>query len=642
MKRHALALLVHPYKNILVGEDAFRSAINGFCRKFLEIATAYQNVPLNLVLPAHMLNNADPLLLSSLREVQKRDRLEWLSPGYTEPFLSFSPQWLTGANIRSGMDTFGELLASKPSGYAPPFSNWEPSCIDTLRDCGIQYVVLSRAVLPLEAQDYCGYWMTEQNGSTMVVFPAHVLHHFSAPANIQDWIEGALRRDPSDESVTKLVTIEYLIPLISEESLDPYQWLWSLVKALDGLLLRYQAIRLGEFTALAQPLGLQYIQPQLAITRSEDTTIPFFSNYLHTFEQVGIIQRKMMDIADTLAPIRAQKDVAGFIKQLFFIQDINRFLPAKSGGFTQVRDRLWTYAKMIDIETQLHGREGARGGQVRIADILRNGTKSIVLSNRSIAAYIDHKNGGNIYELDFRDRLANCCACYNAQTHTPPRILVAGKSCASFVDHFLDKDCQRADFLDRSAAQRDDFPRAPFEYKIKKTTTGVKAILARQGVVTVDAKSYPLSIEKVFGLEGDASALSFAYQLSNHTLTSYAFRFAVEFAFALPGAETNEASISCGQQTLSELTSHTATFQNATKLALYDEFLGMSVQFVLQKPVEVWVFPSARPSVADTTYQGTTIVLSSPVALGENGAWSLIGKITFRKLKLKGPVFDAV
>jgi len=642
MRRHALALLIQPYKNTLVPQDKLREAINICARKLVDIACAYPNIRLNLIFPAYMLSHIDTLLLTELREVQKRGCLEWLTPGYTEPFLSFSPLWLSGANIRAGLDTFEELLSVRPVGYTPPFSNWEPSCLDTFRACGLQYAVVSRAVIPHEAQNYCGYWITEHMGTHMAVFPAHMVHHYTAPANISDWIEGNIAKDPGDDALTKLVAINYLVPLVHDEEVDPYRWLQSLAQVMDNLLVRYQVIRLQEFQSLSYPLGLQYLPPQLVFKRDDETTIPYFSNYLHTFEQVGIMQRKMMEIADRLEQSKDAKDTASLIRQLFFAQDINRYLPAKTSGFTHLRDRLWTYAKMIDIETALHEKERIKGGRIRIADLLRNGTKSIVLTNATIKACIDHKNGGQVFELDFRDRSINLFAGYAPQTHSPPRIIVAGKSCAAFVDHFLDEKCRRADFMGRLYTHRDEFTRAEFNYTVKKSAAGAKAVLGRQCAVSIDGKNYPLAVEKVFGIEGETPALSFVYQLANHSLTAYRFKFAVEFTFTLPGALTNEVKVVCGDRSYGDLQTASVDMAEVLKWTLYDDALGASIQFVLQKPVEVWIFPARRLEEAGQRHQGITCVLSTPVSMGENARWSLIGKIICRKLKTKGTGFDEI
>jgi hypothetical protein len=380
----------------------------------------------------------------------------------------------------------------------------------------------------------------------------------------------------------------------------------------------------------------------LIFKRDDETTIPYFSNYLHTFEQAGIIQRKMMEIADRLESIKDTKDGYSMVRRLFLAQDINRYIPARSSGFTQLGDRLWTYAKMIDIESQLHKKDHIRGGQIRIADLLRNGTKSIVLTNNSMKVCIDHKNGGQMFEMDFRDRSINLMAGYTPQTHNPPRILVAGKSCTSFVDHFLDKECQRAEFLQRLYTQRDDFTRAEFNYTVKKTAAGAKAVLGRQCAVNIYGKNYPLALEKVFGLEGETPSLSFVYQLSNNSLTSYRFKFAIEFTFTLPGVLTNEACVLCADKTYRDLQTENVNLTDVLKWSLHDDALGASVQFMMQKPVEVWMFPARGMGGAAERYQGITMVISSPVALGENAKWSLIGKIICRKLKTKDTFFDEI
>jgi hypothetical protein len=637
MKRHGLALIVHPYKNTLLKKEALQKYLDAFAEKLLDIASAHSNLRINLVLPGYMLQYIDPLLLSRLNEVRKSDCLEWLTPGYTEAFLSFSPLWLSGENIQYSMETFNDLVGCKPSGYIPAFSNWEPSFINTLRDIGINYTVLSRSLLPEDTRNYCGYWITEHCGDSMVIIPAHNLHFYNAPANIHDWIDKVVD-ESTDIMPVQLITLHYMCPLVTEKNKDSFMWLNSFAKALDSLLEKYQMNLLNEFPSLVQPLGLQYIQSHFLFKSDKDTSIPLCSNYLHTFDSVGIMQRKMLDISENIAAHENNKEILPLKKELFYVQDVNRYLPNTPGGFSDITDRFWTFNKMIDVECELLKKDKIRGGQIRIADFLKNGTKSIIMSNKNCKVYIEHKNGGHIFELDYRPRSANLLSGHNPERHELPNIFIGGKSCASFIDYFLEEDCQRADFISDYAKQLGDFVDSQFDYNVRKTKTGVKTILTRQGSINVDNKLYPINMEKVFGLEKDKPELAFIYQLSNHSLTTYAFKFAVKFTFSLPGVVSRQAHISCNNITYDKLMRERITIEDVTELSLSDSKIGVAVVLTTQKPVSVWCYPVSQTG----SYQGTTLVISTPVSLKENFVWSLWGKIVCKKVRIKGAVTDVV
>lgn len=637
MKRHGIALLIHPYKNGLVEKNALRDMFDVFAQRLLDITSAHPNLRINLVLPGYLLQLLNPLLLSKLNEIQKRDCLEWLSPGFTEPFFSFSPFWLSKENIQYGLETFQELIGARPTGYVPPFSNWEPASIDTLKNNGINYTILSHALLPNIYQNYCGYWITEQSGNSMPIIPVHDVHYYNAPANILGWFDKTLEDSPDTHDI-KLIALKYLVPIVPQKNIDPYKWIESFADALNTLLVKYQLNLLKEFPTLTPPVGLQEIEPGLMFNNNGIDRLNSISNFLHTFDSVGIMQRKMMDIAEKIKKINNNKDSLPLKRKLFFVQDINRYLPNDNSGFHHIKDRCWTFNQMIDIERQILKKDTLTGGQIRIADLLKNGTKSIVLSNKSMQVYIDHKNGGQIFELDFRDRNANICAGHNPKPRTPPKIICAGKSRTAFIDHFLDENCQRTDFISQITKERGDFATGSFDYKVKKTATSIKAILTRQGSITANEKTYPLTVEKVFALEKDVSDIYFAYKLSNHSLTSYGFKFAIEMTFALPGAKTHQVEFISGKTTYNRLAWDRITLENHTKWSIIDNLIGVRLDFITQKPVTIWCYPLTQSS----PYQGTSLIITAPVSLNENDSWSLMGKISCKKLRTKGVYTDAV
>ena len=68
-----------------------------------------------------------------------------------------------------------------------------------------------------------------------------------------------------------------------------------------------------------------------------------FFNYVYSFDQVGILQRKLMEVNDQLQSIDDPKGIPPETT-VVFCPDINRMLPGKESGFENLNDRLWSYS----------------------------------------------------------------------------------------------------------------------------------------------------------------------------------------------------------------------------------------------------------------------------------------------------------
>jgi hypothetical protein len=642
MKRHCVAFIVRPYKNRLMTHEELRGSINRFSEELLSLATDYPNFHFNVALPGYILEHIDPMFLSRFREMQKKNALEWLLTGYSEPFLSFSPPWLAAANIRLGMELFKELTGVPPSGYIPPFSNWEPSYCTILRTLGLGYTVLSNTLWPASNRSSCGYWFTEYGGDTVALFPGYPFHHYSAPADIVDWLEKIISHDNTSLETVKIITIQYMLSLQAEEGgIDPYRKMKYLVAELAKNILKFQSLLMQEARSIQPPLGLQHLPSSLPISAVSQEPY-LFHNHLQTYDQVGILHRKMLDVSDKIASIANHRQASGLKRKLFLIQDINRFLPSSTSGFTVLPDRLWTYAGLIDLEQKCTSHSKSSGGRIHITDYLRNGNKSIIMSNKALKVYCDHKNGGQIYELDYGDRKLNLCAAFNPVLHTPPDIVSPGTSCTGFIDRIHGESTTATQLMEGTAADIGDFATEPFNYAIKKTATNVKVALNRQGSFRQNDKTFPLNIEKVFGLEKDNSTLSFVYQASNIYLTACCFVFTTELHITLPGVVDHALRLTYNNLVIPGIGWEPVVLEKAVKWSISDHAAGVRIQFVTQMPIDVYCLPLKGSDGRPDPSCGLRILFTSPVSLEANASWRLIGTIGLRKIPERRKTTDAV
>lgn len=631
--------MLHPCKNRLMPRASLKNTINGFTANLLAIADEFPHLRFNLVFPGYLLESIDILLLSKMRDLSKKGSLEWILTGYTEPFLSLSPPDLTNFNIRNGMQIFSELTGGTPCGFMPPYSNWEPFLIDMLSNAGLNYAVLSQELFPIQTRHFCGYWMAEHTGKALALIAANVINPMTAPAHFIDWLDQIFNQDKNDTASEKFTTIQYMMPL--GEGSDPFRWLRYAATEIDKYLLNYQPVLFSEYIRSAAPLGLQYVPSSLLMENNQQTD-QHFLNYLYSFDQIGILQRKLLDVNNKLNAAKDPKTVHSLIRQLCFVQDIHRLLPGKDYGFENNNDRLWSYSKLVSIERTLFLKNEIKGGQIRITDFLKNGVKSIILANKSLKAYIDNTSGGQIFEFDYRDRTINLCASYSPQQHYPPNILVAGKSRTWFIDRILPQECKCSDLINGTAKDLGNFINGHFEYKVSKTATGVRIVLERRGSILRADRNSPLSMEKVYGLEKDTSIFSFVYQLSNPSLMDYHFKFSTQLTFSLPGLNTGDVKICHGSQIFEKPGIEFFQFQSASKWYIEDRSGGCRLYFQTQKPLDIWCLPlSSAEGISEPT-QGISIILSCNVDLAPSSQWKNIGKITFRRLRRRGEDIDAL
>jgi hypothetical protein len=639
MKRHAIALLVHPCKDCLLPRKILTERLNELISALVESGAAFQNIKVNLVLPGFFLELLDPLLLLKLREMHKRSQLEWLFTGYTEPFVSFSPPWLLGENLKHGITSMNDLAGAAPTGLVLPFSNWEPSAIDLFKAAKVQYGVVSKALFPLQFRRLCGYWLTEHMGSTMALFPALVVAQ-SGFSETCAKLESLFWEDTRSGTSGKIICLDVIYSL-SPSSRNSAADLTAAFHALDKLLLTYQTVRCGEFLSSHFSLGLIHLASGLVLARDHAEGRPDFLNELHSFDHVGLLQRKMMDIAENIASRKETKDVAAAKKNLFFVQDISHFLPSAVGGFLQAQDRQWCYSKMIEIERNLFAGEDIVGGHIRITDLLRNGNKTIVMANKNLSLCIDYKNGGQVFEIDFKPRNFNLCAAPGPR-HRLPMIVDAPYSKTAFLDHCLALETGIEDFSRNRFRESGDFLSEDFGYKVKKTSTGIKTVLLRNGTLLQGEKNCPLTVEKALGLEKDSSLISFAYQLSNNSLTPYAFRFGMEMTISLPGLGSEMASIIQGKTVHTDLGDKSISMERITEWVLEDTAIGMRISFAVQKPMDVWCFPLRPEQDAGAPAQAMTLFLSMPVSLEGAQVWGLMGSMELKKIRARPEALDEI
>jgi 4-alpha-glucanotransferase len=128
-----------------------------------------------------------------LGEVVASGRVELLTGGYYEPILAILPD----ADKRGQIQRLSEFLARefgvRPRGMWLAERVWEPHLARALHEAGVEYVLVDDrhfALTGLDPEELAGYYLTEEQGATLGVFPInHRLRHLIPFAEVDKSLE---------------------------------------------------------------------------------------------------------------------------------------------------------------------------------------------------------------------------------------------------------------------------------------------------------------------------------------------------------------------------------------------------------------------------------------------------------------------
>ena len=614
--------------------DEVRSVSTVFCQEYIKYCGAHPDIPVHCAFPGYLLELVDPLILAQMREMHGRGTLDWLTCGYTEPILPFWTPWLTSENMRMGQTIFSERAGTTPSGFVPPYSAWNPSAMATLRKEGIDYAVVSRHLLPPEFRPHTTYWTTESGGTTMRIVPADIWTLRTIPEDVPAWIEQRAAEDPRTDPEIRSITAVVTVPLDTFTK-KAFQKFRQIIKQLDNSKCTCETVRLDTVFSDMLPCGSCRLPEALFETR-EATTPPTDLTALLCRDHFSTLHRTLLRVASACSLCDDPKLLREITPQVLAAGDINRFLDGDGHGISIATDRRFSYGTLCKVDTAIFEKEQTKHGVIEILDQQWMGIKSIAMTNKSMRASIDFKNGGVLYGLDFRPRSLNICSALSETRHPFPEVVSPKISRVAFADHLVASTTSFAEFSTGTMTQISDCSTLGFEHTLKKSATGVRTVLRRPGSVLIDGKNYPMLFEKVFGLEHDEADLSVNYQFVNHTLTPYIFKLVIECHLCLPGAAHGAAYIATQRRVRSWLGVPPLELPDIAQWEIFDLMAGVRMQWLFQKPLDVWCYSYETP---EHSYLGTAIVLSVPVTLEPGNAWALIGKLSLRTIRsrLKEP-----
>lgn len=267
MKKIAFLFCVHNHQPVgnfpHVLENAYEKAYRPFIKElkkypFMKISIHYSGVLWDFFKECH------PEFLKTLRGLVKRGQLEMMTGGYYEPILAVIPDEDKVGQIKKLTRTIQEEMKVTPQGMWLAERIWEPHLPKYLVEAGVEYITIDDYHFKkagLREEDLYGYYLTEEEGKVLKVFPGSETLRYIIPFHLPEGTLDYLSRLRGSSSAAifaddgeKFGIWPYTFHSVYEEG-----WLEHFFQLIGKNLDWIEPMSLGTYASREKPLGRIYL-----------------------------------------------------------------------------------------------------------------------------------------------------------------------------------------------------------------------------------------------------------------------------------------------------------------------------------------------------------------------------------------------
>ncbi|MBD3379464.1 MAG: DUF1926 domain-containing protein [Candidatus Omnitrophica bacterium] len=445
-----LAMAIHFHQPVGNFDHVMERACDKCYLPFIELLDKYPDIRMSFHFTGCLLEWAEtkrPELIAAVRRLAERGQVEVMTGGFYEPIFPAIPREDRIGQIRKLTDYVKNNFSFDPSGAWIAERVWEPGLPSDLHDAGVKYVMLDDThflYAGIDKMDTFGYYMTEDNGKAVAVFPTDkTLRYqipFKKPTDCTDYIKWVVseKEDPllvyGDDGekfgewpgTHKWVFEEKWLEMFFDELSGNSDWLRT-VKVGDCLGERLPegnvylpATSYEEMLEWALPADKQeYMENVLNDIRflgKEDYYKPFirggfWRNFLTKYPESNKMNKKMVFLSRKL---REAEERSGAVSEearddLFRGQCNCAYWHGEFGGLYLFHLRRAIYHHLIKcevgIDRMLYGKKDFCGADA--ADIDADGNEEVLLYNRGLSLSVHPVPGGVVKELNSKKACQN-------------------------------------------------------------------------------------------------------------------------------------------------------------------------------------------------------------------------------------------
>ena len=613
-------------------------------------------------------------------------RVELLGGGFYEPILALLPDWDKVGQIQALAQFLKSHWGVTPRGMWLAERIWEPQLPRALREAGVEFVLVDDshfALAGLDPETLGGYYLTEEQGATVAVFPINqrlrYLVPFADPGESLRYLEG--RRGAG------------AITMVDDgEKFGAWPGTDRLVYGERWLERFFQALREAPWLAVSTfsryidshlPAGRVYL-PTAAYTEMGEWALPpaaaaelaaarhrlgelpegerltrllrggFFRNFLLKYPEIGDAYWKMLRLSgrvhEGLAARPRDPRFLAARERLWQGQANDAYWHGVFGGCYLPHLRRAVKSALIGCERRLEGAGKPIGIECLRADVDGDGQAEVTVRSRTLGVMLRPARGGSLTELawmggevDVADVLTRRPEPYHRQVaerprpsdsgevktiHSAPAVKEAGLPALLRYDRF-----RRASLLDGlfpPAAGREPLdPLEPWDAAWvaigerpldHEVKTSPREVAVLCSLLRPEGQ--PMALQKSLVVAADDPAVVAGYRLRWEGGEPLDARWAVQCNLTLSAGDAPGRYFRvAGRPSLGSR----GRLEGAHGLAMVDEWLGGEVALSFSAPAEVAWAPVETVSLSESgferIYQGSALLVSWPVRLEPGQTW---------------------
>jgi alpha-amylase len=456
MKKIHFLFGIHNHQPVGNFPHVFDAAYEMSYKPFLELMDRHRNLKWTLhctgiLWDYFMEKHGD--YADKVAEMVARGQVEILTGGYYEPILPIIPDRDKVGQIRKLTEFIESRFKASPRGMWLAERVWESSLPGTLARAGVEFTLLDdyHFVSAGAAQDDLnGYFVTEEQGETIKVFPISQQLRYLIPwRDVEESIEffRSMATDSGDKCLVMMDDGEKF-GLWPETHKLVYEkkWLENFVAAVEKNSEWLKTTTFSEYMNKFPPKGRIYLPdasyfemtqwalPAQAQEELEDALKAadglgepakvkrflrggIWRNFLVKYPESNNMQKKMLHVSSKVAKVSekkgAQSKTGDAADALYAGQCNCAYWHGVFGGLYLPHLRRGVYERLIKAEyaAEKSAPDASRKGAAEITsvDFDRDGFKEILYESRDQNLYFAPETGGSLFEWDLKPLGINAC-----------------------------------------------------------------------------------------------------------------------------------------------------------------------------------------------------------------------------------------
>jgi hypothetical protein len=446
MEKVAFLFCIHNHQPVgnfpRILEEAYEKAY----RPFIEVLRKYPFMKISIhfsgILWDFFKENHQEFL-KILSKLVKKGQLEMMTGGYYEPILAVIPDEDKVGQIQKLTQTIQDEIGVIPQGMWLAERVWEPHLPKFLVEAGVEYIAIDDYHFKksgLREEDLYGYYLTEEQGKVLKVFPGSEILRYIIPFHPpEETLEYLSRLKGSSQAAIfaddgeKFGIWPYTFHSVYEEG-----WLERFFQLIGENLDWIEPMALGTYASRAKPLGRIYL-PCASYMELDEWSLPteamveygkvverlkqspeggstlrfikggFWRNFFAKYPESNDLNKRIFHLRNKIGkgkrPPRKDQDPLLF---LYRAQCNDAYWHGIFGGLYLPHLRHALYENLIKAE-ELYDRKIHRGKgfiESEVSDFNGDGEKEVIVKNAKTVLLFTPR-GGSLIEMDYRPKAFN-------------------------------------------------------------------------------------------------------------------------------------------------------------------------------------------------------------------------------------------